>query len=71
MTTISEESRYFLYLTEQYALHKGITGKETLDLFERQNLVKYIYSMYQTYHTERVGNAIEDIDSKLAIGSEQ
>ena len=65
MTTMSEESRYFLYLLEQYALKKGITGKETLDLFEKQNLIKYIYSMYQTYHTERVDNAIEDIDSKI------
>ena len=46
-------------------MHKRITGKETLDLFEKQNLVKYIYSMYQTYHTERVNNAIEDIDSKI------
>ena len=65
MNAMSEESRYFLYLLEQYALHKGITGKETLSLFESQNLVKYIYSMYQTYHTERVDNAIEDIDSKI------
>jgi len=69
MTAMSEESRYFLYLIEQYAMHKGITGKETLDLFEKQNLVNYIYSMYQTYHTERVGNAIEDIDSKIVISS--
>jgi len=69
MTAMSEESRYFLYLIEQYALNKGITGKETLDLFERQNLVKYIYGMYQTYHTERVDNAIEDIDNKL-VGSD-
>ena len=66
MTAMSEESRYFLYLIEQYSLNKGTTGKETLDLFEKQNLVKYIYSMYQTYHTERVDNAIEDIDSRLA-----
>ena len=65
MTAMSEESRYFLYLIEQYAMHKGITGKETLDLFEKQNLVNYIYSMYQTYHTERVNNAIEDIDRKI------
>ena len=67
MIAMSEESRYFLYLIEQYALQKGITGKETLDLFEGHNLVKYIYSMYQTYHTERIGNAIEDIDSKLLL----
>ena len=67
MITMSEESRYFLYLIEQYALNKGISGKETLELFEKQNLVKYIYGMYHTYHTERVDNAIEDIDSKIVM----
>ena len=65
MNTISEESRYFLYLIEQYSMFKGITGKETLDLFEKENIVEYIYSMYQTYHTERVDNAIEDIDKRV------
>jgi hypothetical protein len=66
MNDISEESRYFLYLIEQYALHKGITGKETLEMFEKENIVEYIYSMYHTYHTESVDNAIEDIDRKMA-----
>jgi hypothetical protein len=62
MNILSQESRYFLYLIEQYALHKGITGKQALDLFEERNIVKYIYDMYYTYHTERVENAIEDIE---------
>jgi hypothetical protein len=67
MKNLSEESRYFLYLIEQYALRKGISGEQTLDLFEKQNLVEYIYSMYYTYHTERVENAIRDIDDRLGI----
>jgi hypothetical protein len=65
MIILTEESRYFLYLIEQYALSKGISGKQTLDLFEKQNIVEYIYSMYYTYHTERVENAIEDIDRQI------
>jgi len=67
MSTLSEESRYFLYLIEQYALYKGITGKQTLDLFVKQNIVEYIYAMYYTYHTECVENAIEDIDRKIKV----
>jgi hypothetical protein len=65
MNALSEESRYFLYLIEQYALRKNTTGEQVLDLFEKQNIVGYIYDMYYTYHTERVENAIEDIDRKL------
>ena len=65
MKELSEESRYFLYLVEQYALHKGITGRQTLDLFEKKKLIEYIYGMYYTYHTERVENAIDDIDRNM------
>jgi len=65
MNNLSDKSRYFLYLIEQYALRKGINGKQVLDLFEKENLVDYIYGMYYTYHTERVENAIDDIDRKL------
>ena len=65
MSGISEESKYFLYLLEQYALRKKITGKQVLDLFMKQNIIDYIYSMYYTYHTETVENAINDIDNKI------
>jgi hypothetical protein len=67
MKDLSEESCYFLYLIEQYALHKGITGKQALDSFEKQGLIEYIYGMYYTYHTERVENAIADIDKNMKM----
>ena len=67
MNTLSEESRYFLYLLEQYAFKKDINGKQALDIFKKQNIVEYIYSMYYTYHTERVDNAIDDIDKIISI----
>ena len=69
MNIISEESRYFIFLLEQYALSKGITGKQALDLFEEINIIEYIYSMYYTYHTERVENAVDDIDKRLTLSS--
>ena len=65
MNNISEESQYFLFLLEQYALSKGITGKQALDLFEKESIIEYIYNMYYTYHIERVENAIDDIDKRL------
>ncbi|MCL2218328.1 MAG: DUF3791 domain-containing protein [Chitinispirillia bacterium] len=59
---LSDESRYFIFLLERYALAKGITGVDALDLFEGWGIVDYIYSMYCTYHTQRTENAIDDID---------
>lgn len=63
---MSEKSKYFLFLIEQYALYKGISGKQVLDLFIEKNLIEYIYNMYYTYHTERIENAFEDLDSRLS-----
>jgi len=69
---LSDKSRYYIYLLEQYALSKGITGADALDLFEGWGIVDYIYSMYYTYHTQRTENAIDDIDrvirEKLHLG---
>jgi hypothetical protein len=65
MKVLSEESQYFLFLLEQYALYKGIKGDQVLELFKKQNLIEYIYGMYYTYHTERVENAIEDIENRI------
>ena len=69
MKKITDESIFFIYLLEQYALHKNMTGKQTLDLFVENDMIKYIYYMYYTYHTERLENAIKDIDKRLQEAS--
>lgn len=63
---MSEAAKYLVYLIEQYALHKNMSGDEVFFLFEDNSLIPYIYKMYYTYHTERVENAIDDIDRMLA-----
>jgi hypothetical protein len=70
MKALSEESQFFIFLLEQYALYKGINGNQALELLKKQNLVEYIYSMYYTYHTERIENAIADIENRLLIKNE-
>jgi hypothetical protein len=64
---MSDEACYLVYLIERYAHHKGIAGSEAFGLFESNNLIPYIYSMYYSYHTERVENALEDIDRMLSV----
>jgi len=66
VNAMSEEGKYFIYFIEQYALAKGMTGDRALTLFEKHDLIPYIWDMYYTYHTERVENAIEDIDQRLS-----
>jgi hypothetical protein len=62
---MSDETDYLIFLIEQYAARKGMTGDEVYSLFEKSGLLPHIRSMYYTYHTERIENAIEDIDREL------
>ncbi|MDR1495654.1 MAG: DUF3791 domain-containing protein [Clostridiales Family XIII bacterium] len=62
---MTDEAEYLIYLIEHYALAKNITGKQALELFEERDLLPYIHDMYYTYHTERVENAIEDLDRRI------
>jgi hypothetical protein len=64
---MSDETDYLIFLIEQYAVRKGMTGDEVYSLFEKNDLLTHVRNMYYTYHTERVENAIEDIDRELCI----
>jgi hypothetical protein len=63
---MSDEARYLIYLIERYALQKGMSGSDTFALFDTNGLIPSLLKMYYTYHTERVENAIDDIDRMLA-----
>ncbi len=62
---MSDEMKFFVYLLESYALKKGVSGRQVLDLWKSKNLVPYIMDMYFMYHQERLENAFDDIDRKL------
>ncbi|GHV81993.1 hypothetical protein AGMMS49991_05510 [Spirochaetia bacterium] len=62
---MSEEARYLIFLTEQYAAIKGLSGSQVFILFKEKGLLPYIHDMFYTYHTERVENAIDDIGRML------
>ena len=66
---MSEEGRYLIYLTEQYALAHGIDGGQAMRVFLDHDLLDYICDMYYTYHTERVENAITDLDRRITSAS--
>ena len=63
---MSEEGRYLIYLTEQYALAHGIDGGQAMRVFLDHDLLGYIRDVYYTYHVERVENAIADLDRQIA-----
>jgi hypothetical protein len=62
------EDEFFYFLLEQYASHKGVNGRDVLDLWDENNITRYIKNMYWRYHTERLENAYEDIDHLITFG---
>ena len=62
--TNNRQSRIFIFLLEKYAEAKGVPAKDALNLWKEKEIVDYINGMYEQYHTERIENAIQDIERK-------
>ena len=65
---MSKEFRFFTFLLESYAKHKGITAAEVLKALDEKDLTDFISQMYEIYHVEAIENAYMDIDSLISTG---
>ena len=65
MKRMSDQAEFFIFLLEKYAEAKGTSAKETLNLWKEKGIVDYINEMYEQYHTERIENAMSDIEKRL------
>ena len=63
---MSKPSEFFIYLIERYATYKNTSADKILVLWDKLNLTDFIYDMYEIYHSERLQNAFDDIDSLIA-----
>ena len=63
---MSREMQFFMYLIERYADYKNSTAGDILILWDELDISKYIYDMYELYHTEAIENAFADIDRLTA-----
>ncbi len=59
---MSKESTFFIYLLEGYADYKNTSVDEFIKIFEELDILKFIYGLYEIYHTEKIENAYIDID---------
>lgn len=65
---MTEEMEFFIYLLEYYAAYKNKRSGETFREWEECGIIQKVYDNYWIYHTERIENAFEDIDSLLETG---
>ncbi len=66
---MSKELPFLVLCVEEYKLHKGMSGKEVMELFNRYSVCEYIQSFYEVLHTTGTKYIVNDID--LYIKSRQ
>lgn len=49
---MAREMQFFMYLIERYADYKNSTSGDILTLWNELDISKYIYDIYELYHTE-------------------
>ena len=69
MKKTSGRAEFFIFLLEKYAESKNMLAKEVLNFWKENEMVDYINNMYEQYHTERIENAIQDIERKCQLPS--
>ena len=63
---MSREFKFFIYLLERYAAHRGETADVTYNLLASKGVLDYAQNMYELYHVEDLANAFADLDARLA-----
>jgi hypothetical protein len=65
---LAKEFKFFAFLLESYAAHKGTTPDKILKILDEKNLTQFVYDMYFLYHIEAIENAFTDLDSLIQTG---
>ncbi len=65
---MSKQMDFFIELLEQYAEYKDVSADDMLQKWNNHGITQTIYDSYEMYHTERIENAFDDIDSLLNAG---
>ena len=63
---MSKEYTFFIYLLERYAEYRQVSAQKVLAMWESLGITQFIVDMYELYHIERLENAFEDIDRRMA-----
>lgn len=62
---MSEEGRFTIFCMESYIIHKSLTGREVLELFQQYGVFEYLREFYDVLHTTGYQYINQDIDLYL------
>jgi len=67
---MGREFRFFIYLLERLAEHRGESAAETYSRLSKAGLLDYAENMYELYHVESLDNAFADLDHRLEMAGQ-
>ena len=59
---MSREGEFLIYCIEIYKSAKHLTGRETMQIFERYGVPEYVRSYFEALHTTGEKYIVNDID---------
>lgn len=62
---MSKESAFTVFCIENYKVYKGMTGKQTAEIFRRYGVFEYLHEFYDVLHTTGYQYINNDIDIYL------
>ncbi|MFM9414174.1 DUF3791 domain-containing protein [Peptococcus simiae] len=62
---MTRAEEYLIFFLERYRYHKGLSGKDAIELFQSKGISEYILSHYDALHVQSEQSVIEEIDELL------
>ena len=62
---MSQETKFAIFCLESYKVHRSLTGKQAVELFEKYGVFDYIREFYDVLHTTGYQYVNHDIDLYL------
>lgn len=62
---MSQETKFAIFCLESYTVHRSLTGKQAVELFEKYGVFDYIREFYDVLHTTGYQYINHDIDLYL------
>ena len=62
---MSKETTFTVFCLENYKMHRNLSGKQVLDIFDRYGVFDYIREFYDVLHTTGYNYINNDIDIYL------
>ena len=62
---MSKEAKFAVFCLENYKVHKSLTGRQTVELFEKYGVFDYIREFYDVLHTTGYQYINHDIDDAI------